>query len=159
MREYDLYVTVIPSHGLKAPSYAQDFLVQKIEQRRLRSFCMKYDVAHTDVYRMAIGTRQPGYYIMKTLRFVIPPIWWFTEVDDKKPRIRHLDKNVKNPSFKNSKAFKTLMKISIKDWVYMGFGYQPIYCLKKGKINNITFTRMQEFAPKINVQDWFIFLD
>ena len=158
MREYDLYVSVIPSHGLEVVSYAQDFLIQKIEQRKLRSFCMNANIAHTDLYRMAIGTRQPGYYIMTMLRFIIPPIWWFVEIDNKKPRIKHLSKDVKDTSFKNSKAFKFIESISIKEWVAKGFSYQPIYCLKKGKINNITFTRMQEFSSHINVQDWFVFL-
>ena len=135
MREYNLYVNVIPSHGLEVVSYAQDFLVKKIEERKLRSFCMNANIAHTDLYRMAIGTRQPGYYIMTMLRFIIPPIWWFVEIDS-----------------------KLIESVSIKEWVAKGFAYQPIYCLKKGKINNITFTRMQEFSSHINVQDWFVFL-
>lgn len=159
MKEYDLYVTVTPSHGLEEVSYAQDFLIKMVEERKLRSFCLKYDVAHTDVYRMAIGTRQPGYYVMMVLRFVIPPIWWFVEVDKKKPRIKHLSKDVQNLDFRNTKAFKRLMEIPVKEWVELGFDYQPVYCLKKGKINNITFTRMQEFARIIGVQDWFVYLD
>ena len=159
MGDYDLYVTVEPSHGLEGVSYAQDFLVKKIEDRKLRSFCLVCDIPHTDVYRMAIGTKQPGYYVMTTLRFIIPPIWWFVEAKSKKPRLKHLEKDVKNPDFRNTKAFKTLMDIPIKDWVKARFEYQPVYCLIKGKINNITFSRMQEFSSKINVQDWFVFLD
>ena len=158
MREYDLYVTVIPSHGLEDVSYAQDFLIKKIEMRQLRSFCIENKIPHTDVYRMAIGTRQPGYYVMTMLRFIIPPIWWFVERGEKKPRIRHLSTDVKDLSFKNTKAFKTLINTPLRTWVQNGFEYQPIYCLKNGKINNITFTRIQELSKKINIQDWFVFL-
>jgi len=156
-REYDLYVTVKPSNGLEGVSYAQDFLVKKIENRKLRSFCQEHGIPHTDVYRMAIGTRQPGYYVMMMLRFIIPPMWWFVEVDKKKPRCKQLDSSVKKPSFKKSKAFNKLLEVPIKAWVKAGFQYQPVYCLKKGKINNITFNRMIEFSSKINVQDWFVY--
>ena len=94
---------------------------------------------------------------MMMLRFIIPPMWWFVEVDKKKPRCKQLDSSVKKPSFKKSKAFKKLLEVPIKAWVKAGFQYQPVYCLKKGKINNITFNRMIEFSSKINVQDWFVY--
>ncbi len=159
MKEYDLYVTVIPSHGLEGVSYAQDFLIKLIEKRRLRAFCLEYGVSHTDVYRMAIGTRQPGYFVMKMLRYVIHPVLWFVELGTKKPHIKILNPNVKNIDFRNTKAFKKLMATSMGEWVELGYDYQPIYCLKNGKINNITFTRMQDLAEYINVQDWFVYLD
>ncbi len=158
MKEYDLYVTVIPSHGLEGVSYAQDFLIKLIEKRRLRAFCLENEVSHTDVYRMAIGTRQPGYFVMKMLRFEIHPVMWFVEFGNKKPRMKTLATNVTSTDFRNTKAFKKLDTTPMKEWAELGFEYQPIYCLKTGKINNITFTRMQEFSQYINVQDWFIYL-
>lgn len=158
MKEYDLYVTVIPSHGLESVSYAQDFLLKLIEKRKLRSFCLENEVSHTDVYRMAIGTRQPGYFVMKMLRFIIHPALWFVEFGTRKPRMKVLETNVKNTDFHNTKAFKKLMVTTMKEWMELGYEYQPIYCLKNGKINNITFTRMQELSEYINVQDWFIYL-
>ena len=158
MKEYDLYVTVIPSKGIDGVSYAQDFLIKLVEKRELRAFCLEHGVSHTDVYRMAIGTRQPGYFAMMMLRYVIHPVLWFVAVDEKKPRMKTLNTDVKNTDFHNTKAFKKLNDTPIKKWVDMGFEYQSIYCLKNGKINNITFTRMQELSRYIDVQDWFIYL-
>jgi len=158
MKEYDLYVTVIPSKGLEGVSYAQDFLIKMVEKRKLRSFCLEHNVSHTDIYRMAIGTRQPGYFAMMMLRYVIHPVLWFVELGEKKPNMKTLNTNVENTDFHNTKAFKKLYETTTKKWAELGFEYQPVYCLKTGKINNITFTRMQEFAEYIDVQDWFIYL-
>lgn len=159
MREYDLYAQVVPSGGLKEVSYAQEFLLKKLEARELRTFCKKHNVPHTDVYRMATGERHPGYYIILALRFVIPPIMWFTEITEKKPRAKRMNKEEEEPSFENSKAFKMFLKGKIKDWVDKGFNFQMVYNMRKGKIKILTFKRILSLADKIPVEHWFIFED
>lgn len=157
MRKYDLYVSVIPTNGLEDISYAQDFLLQKIESRELRGFCKENNVPHTDVYRMATGERQPGYYIIRDLRYVIPPAWWFIGLNDKKPRAKKMDRDVKNTVFENSKAFEEISKGQIRDWVEEGYDFQTLYNIRKVKYGNIRYKTMLYFASKIPPEHWFIF--
>lgn len=157
MRKYDLYVSVAPSKGLEDVSYAQDFLLEKIETRNLRAFCKENNVPHTDVYRMATGERQPGYYIIRALRFVIPPAWWFTPMTEKKPRGKKMNKEAVRTDFENSKGFGILLKGEIREWVEEGCDFNTVYRLRAGKYDILTFKRILYFAAKIPPEYWFIF--
>ncbi|WP_024467192.1 hypothetical protein [Treponema pedis] len=161
MKEYNLYAPLKPTKGLKDFSYAQDFLLTLLENRELRTFSMKNNVSHTEIYRMGTGERQPGYDIMLALRLIIPPIWWFTSMLEKKPQIKKL-KTVSfkggEQTYKNSIAYKSFFETKTIEWlVNNGFDYQFSYRLKSGKIKFITFNKMQELSLKIHPSLWFIF--
>ena len=159
MKEYDLYIKVKPSIGLKEVSYAQDFLLKLVEKRELRAFCMENGVPHTDVYRMATGERQPGYYIILALRYLIPPIWWFVPLNEPKPKAKKMAKDVKNTDLEHTKGFKMLLARPLADWAKEGLDYQSIYQFATIKIKILTFRKMIEFSKKIEPQLWFVFED
>lgn len=159
MKKYDLYASVKPTYGLKDFSYAQDFLLTLLEKRVLRAFCAEHKIPHADIYRMVTGERQPGYYIILALRFVIPPMWWFTPITEKKPQLKKIKNIAKEQDrrFENSIAYIKFFTAASEQLIKDGFDYQFIYRLTRGKTKTLTFTRMQELQKKINPALWFIF--
>lgn len=159
MKKYDVYASVKPTSGLKDFSYAQDVLLTLIERRSLGAFCTEHKIPHADIYRMATGERQPGYYIILALRLVIPPLWWFTPVTEKKPQLKKIKTIAQEQDrrFDNSIAYMKFFNASSEQLVKDGFDYQFIYRLTRGKTKTLTFTRMQELQEKINPALWFIF--
>ena len=153
-------IKIVPSQGLENLSYAQNMLMNMIKERSLRSFCTKYNIPNSDIYRMATGERQPGYYIILALCEVIHPILWFTSIDEAKPKTKKLKTiPIEKAELKNTLGFKRLEKLSKDELIELKIDKQAIYKLKTGKTRILTFKRMIEFSPKINPADWFIFED
>lgn len=153
-------IKIVPSQGLENISYAQQMLIDKIKARTLRSFCIEHNIPNSDIYRMATGERAPGYYIILALCEVIPPILWFTSIDEAKPNTRKIKTTpIEKAELKNTLGFKELEKLSKDELIELKIDKQAIYKLKTGKTRILTFKRMIEFSPKINPTDWFIFED
>lgn len=156
-------IKIVPSEGLKDISYVQDMLIKMIKERTLRSFCTKYNIPHSDIYRMATGERAPGYYIILALCEVINPILWFTGIDEPKPAKLKTKKLKARPieeaELKNTLGFKELENLSKDELIELKIDKQAVYKLKTGKTKILTFKRMMEFSPKINPAHWFIFDD
>lgn len=151
-------IKIVPSQGLENLSYAQDMLINMVKERTLRSFCTKYNIPHSDIYRMATGERAPGYYIILALCEVIPPILWFISIDEAKPKTRKIKTTpIEKAELKNTLGFKELEKLGKDELIELKIDKQAIYKLKTGKTRILTFKRMIEFSPKINPTDWFIF--
>ena len=111
-------IKIVPSQGLENLSYAQDMLINMVKERTLRSFCTKYNIPHSDIYRMATGERAPGYYIILALCEVIHPILWFTSIDEAKPKTRKIKTTpIEKAELKNTLGFKKLEKLTNKPYI------------------------------------------
>lgn len=150
-------IKIVPSEGLNNISYAQDMLIKMIKDRTLRSFCIKNNIPNMDIYRMATGERLPAYSIILALCEVIPPILWFTGIDDPKPRAKKITFNPEKQDYKNTLGFKKFQNLRNEDFLELKIDRMAVHRFKTGKTGILTFKRMLEFSPKINPVDWFIF--
>lgn len=66
-------------------TYAQRKLINLVETRKLREFCIKWNVTHTTIYKLAVTDRLPTYKIMSSLVNVISPIEWLFYEDERLP--------------------------------------------------------------------------
>lgn len=66
-------------------TYAQQKLINWLENRQLRSWCLERNVSHPLIYRIAIGERLPTYMLVSKLIDEIPPAEWIFYTDEKIP--------------------------------------------------------------------------
>lgn len=67
------------------PTYAQEKLLNLIDNRKLKKWCVEHNFTHTSVYRLALGESMPTYRIISTMCHLIPPIEWLYFFDEKMP--------------------------------------------------------------------------
>ncbi|MCR5252586.1 MAG: hypothetical protein K6C98_02600 [Treponema sp.] len=66
-------------------TYAQKKLLNLIEQRKLRSWCLENGVTHPSAYRLALGEQALTYKTMAQMCNLISPIEWLFFTDEKLP--------------------------------------------------------------------------
>lgn len=94
-------------------TYAQKFLLDLVEKRELRSWCLENNLDHPAVYRIAVGERVPSYKIICSMVHLIPPAHWVYFSDEEIPyevkTVPQWDASV-NPTFilKHKRDYKYL---------------------------------------------------
>lgn len=66
-------------------SYAQQKLIELIEQRKLREWCANNGIEHTGAYRIALSNQLPTYRLIGSMCHAISPIEWLFFTDEKLP--------------------------------------------------------------------------
>lgn len=66
-------------------TYAQQKLIQLIEERKLRRWCLDNGIMHSSAYRLALGEQTPTYKIIASTCHLISPIEWLFFTDEKLP--------------------------------------------------------------------------
>ena len=69
----------------KRMTYAQAKLIDMIESRELKKWCVNNGLTHSGIYRIATGESVPTYRIVCTLCHLIAPIEWIYYTDEKLP--------------------------------------------------------------------------
>ena len=66
-------------------TYAQKKLINLIEERKLRQWCMENGLQHAAVYRLATGELTPSYKNICSMVHLIAPVEWLFYTDEKLP--------------------------------------------------------------------------
>lgn len=66
-------------------TYAQQFLLDLLEKRQLRSWCQESGALHVSMFKIARGLMNPTYAVMCQLLPHIPPAHWVYFTDEKIP--------------------------------------------------------------------------
>lgn len=69
----------------KRITYAQARLIDKIERRQLRKWCLENGLSHPAMYTLAVGDRPVTYKLMCSFAHLIAPIEWLYYTDEKLP--------------------------------------------------------------------------
>ncbi len=66
-------------------TYAQQKLIDLIQKRELRDWCLKRNLSHPLIYRIATGERLPTYALVSKLIDEIAPVEWIFYTDEQIP--------------------------------------------------------------------------
>ncbi len=85
-------------------SYARKALLDLVEKRELRAWCMERDLPHSSIYKVAVGTDIPSYILICQMLPYFSPAEWVYFTDEEIPY-----KHEPLPAF-NPKEFSLFIK-------------------------------------------------
>ncbi len=85
-------------------SYARKALLDLVEKRELRAWCMERDLPHSSIYKVAVGTDIPSYILVCQMLPYFSPAEWVYFTDEEIPY-----KHEPLPAF-NPKEFSVFIK-------------------------------------------------
>lgn len=66
-------------------TYAQEKIIQLIQERKLRQWCLDNGLPHSAIYRIGMGEQPPSYKIISSMVHLIAPIEWLFFTDEQLP--------------------------------------------------------------------------
>lgn len=143
--------------GTERITYARKTLMELVEKRELRAWCMERNLPHSSIYKVAVGTDVPSFILICQLLPYFAPAEWVYFTDEKIPY-----KYQTLPSF-NPKDFSVFIKKHKIDYmevaVKLGLTEANAKNIFLHRRANLSLLQIRKLASEVNPEEFFIAAD
>ena len=135
-------------------SYARKVLLDLVEKRELRAWCMERDLPHSSIYKVAVGTDIPSYILICQMLPYFSPAEWVYFTDEEIP-YKHEPLPVFNP--KEFSLFIKKHKIDYMDIAEkLGLTEANAKNIFLHRRANLSLLHIRKLAAEVNPEEFFV---
>lgn len=135
-------------------SYARKVLLDLVEKRELRAWCMERDLPHSSIYKVAVGTDIPSYILVCQMLPYFSPAEWVYFTDEEIPY-----KHEPLPAF-NPKEFSLFIKKHKIDYMdiaeKLGLTEANAKNIFLHRRANLSLLHIRKLAAEVNPEEFFV---
>ena len=134
-------------------TYARKRLLDLVEKRQLRSWCLERNLPHASLYKLAVGQTIPSF---KAISYLVPyfaPAEWLFFTDEEIPY------QTRTLSEWNPDDTSVFIQQHKKDWKEVakkyGIAEENARNIFVNRRANFTLMQMRRMAGEVNPEEWF----
>lgn len=135
-------------------SYARKALLDLVEKRELRAWCMERDLPHSSIYKVAVGTDIPSYILICQMLPYFSPAEWVYFTDEEIPY-----KHEPLPAF-NPKEFSLFIKKHKIDYMdiaeKLGLTEANAKNIFLHRRANLSLLHIRKLSAEVNPEEFFV---